>query len=201
MLHHIHLYLVALLVLQHSHHIVYLVLACGCHALDGGETLHLEGHHNLEQLVILLHLTQPVAFLHAVTWLGDGHELPLAVGVQRLGILAALEEDALHLVQVILQSVVVLAEHTGAQLDFQHVSGELRHGTHLQATGALKHLHEGILPCDLDDLRHQSVASCLYVAYLSLHHGSVHADGDHVGDYTTYSSFSHCMYCLLFTFE
>ena len=201
MLHHVHFYLFALLVLKHGHHIMYSVLASRDDALHRGKSLHLEGNHNLERLVVFLHFSQPVTFLHTVAHLHDGYEVPLTICVQRFCILTSLEEDAFHLVQVILQTVIVLAQHSRAHLDFKHVACKLSHRAYLQSSGTLEHLNIGILACDLDYLGHQAVSSRLYVAYFSLHHGSVHTDGDHIGNYATYSSFCHVICFLLFISE
>ena len=168
-----------------------LILPGSRYALYGSRSLQLEGSHDFQGLAVLDDLSQPVAALHLITHFGKGSEVPQTFVVQRLGILASPEEYALHLVQVVLESVIVLAQHAGAQLDFQHVAGELGLGTDLQSARALENLHVHVLPQHLDDLCHQAVAARLNVANLALAHGSIHPERHHVGNYATYSSFCH----------
>ena len=190
-LYHIHLHFVALLVLEHSDGVVNLVLTGRHDALDHSHTLQLEGNHDLQRLMVFFHLTQPVALLYLVADLCQGFEIPDAVVVKWFGVLSSLQEHAFHLVKVVLQTVVVLTQHTGTKLNLEHVTGKLGLCTHLQSASTLKHLHVHVLADDLNHLGHQTVTASCNVAYLSLYHWSVHLKGDHVGDYATNFSFCH----------
>ena len=141
--------------------------------------------------MVLLDLAKPVAGLHLIAHLCKGFKFPKAFAVKGFCVFTALQEDAFHLVEVVLKSVVVVAEHTRTELNLEHVACELSFGTDLQATCAFEDLHIYILTEDLDDLCHQSVSACRDVAYLALKHGTVHSEGDHVGDNATNNSFCH----------
>ena len=191
MLHHIHLHLPALFVLEHGYGIVNLILSGRHYALHRGYALQLEGYHDFQGLMVLFNLTQPIALLNLVANFCQGLEVPQTFVVERLGVLSALEEHAFHLVEVVLQTVVVLTQHARTELNFQHVARELGFGAHFQSTGAFKHLYVHVLTYDLNYFGHQSVSASCDVAYLSLYHWSVHTEGDHVGDYATNFSFCH----------
>ena len=141
--------------------------------------------------MVLLDFAQPIALLDHISRLCQGLEYPESVVVERIGVLTSFEEDALHLVEVILQSVIILAEHAWAELYLEHVSGKFGFGTHFQSTGTLEHLHVHVLSQHLDDLGHQANAAGVNVAYLTLQHWSVHTERNHIGDNATNCSFCH----------
>ena len=192
-LNHGNVYVLASLGGEHGNGVVHLVLACGHDALNHGNTLHLEGSHDLQGLVVLLNLAQPCTALHLVAGLHYGFKVPQTVLVQGSGVLATAQEHAVHLVQVVLQTIVVLTQHTGAQLNLQLVSGEFGLGAYLQATCTLEYLNVHIAAHDLDDLGHQAVAASCNVAYLALQDRSVHTECHHVGDYATNYTFCHIL--------
>ena len=171
--------------------VINLVLSCGGNFLHRSGALHLEGSHDFQRLMVLLDLSEPVAGNDFVADFHDGFEVPEAFAVERVGILTALKEDTLHLIKVILQTIIVLAEHARCELHLEHVACELSHSTHLQAAGALEYLHIDILTDDLDDLTHEAVAACLDVADFTLLHRAIYAERYHVGDNATYCSFCH----------
>ncbi len=146
--------------------------------------------------MVLLNLPQPVALDNLVANLRQRNEVPKSVCVKRLGVLSTPKEDALHLVEVVLQSVVVLAKHARAQLYLQHVPREFCLGSHLKSACALEHLDVDILANHFDDLRHQAYALQDDVAYLALQDWSIRVYGDHVGDDATNSSFCHIAYVI-----
>ena len=141
--------------------------------------------------MVLLHLAEPVAGLHLVAFLHERFEVPKAFAIERFCIFTALQEDTFHLVEVVLKSVVVVTEHTRAELYLEHVSCELSLSTDPQTACAFEDLHIYVLTENLDDLCHQSVTACCDVAYLALKHRTVHSEGDHIGDNATYNSFCH----------
>ena len=168
MLHHVYLDHAAVLSLEVCYGIVYPVLSHWCDVLDGCDSPQLERSHYLQGLVVLLHLSEPVALPYLVPHAHDGFEIPFPVCVERFGILPPLEEHPFHLVEVILEAIKVLAEHSRSKLYLKHVSGKLGLGADLEASGALEHLHVHVHSNDLDDLCHQTVAACHNIANLSL---------------------------------
>ena len=133
---------------------------------------------------------------HRVAGLRQRHEMPLLVLVQRISILPPFQEDAFHLVQVVLQSVVILREHARAQRHFEHVPGELRLGSDFHAARTLEHLHVGIPAGHLDDFGHQAVAAGGDVADFVLRHRPVHLDGHDIGNDSYNTTF--CCHILIF---
>ena len=149
--------------------------------------------------MVFFHLAQPIAFLHLIAHLHQWREIPLTLCVQRFRVLAALQEYTLHLVQVVLQTIIVLTQHARTQLDLQHVAGEFSLCAHFQAASALEDLNVHVLTDNLDHFGHQAVTSRRNVANLSLHHRTIHTEGHHVGNDATNSSFCHLIYLLFFS--
>ena len=166
-------------------------MSSGGNLLDGGRALHLERCHDLQRLAVLFDLAEPVTADDLVAYLHDGLEVPEAFAVERVGVLSALEEDALHLVEVVLQTVEVLAEHARGKLYLEHMACELGHSPHFQSAGALEYLNVDVLTDDLDDLAHKAVAAGRDVADLTLLHRPVYAERYHIGDNATNCSFCH----------
>ena len=108
MLYHIHVDIITLFVCQSSNGIVNLVLTCRSNVLNSSNTLQLEGGHNLQGLMVLLDTTEPVALLNLVSNFYYGGEIPFAVGIQRFGVLSTLQEDTVHLVEIVLQTIEIL---------------------------------------------------------------------------------------------
>jgi hypothetical protein len=154
----------------------------GDDATDGVRALHHEGDHDLQGLVVLFDLAEEVGGLDAVACVGDGGEVPEAFGVEREVGFAALEEDAVELVEVVLQTVVVVGEHTGAEGDFEHVAGELYGVINLESAGALKDLDVGVAAGDFDDFGHEAYAGGRDIADFALEDRAVNLDGDEVAD-------------------
>ena len=69
------------------------------------------------------------------------------------------------------------------------MSGKLSFGSHLQSTGAFKHLYIDLSAYHFNNLRHQSVSAGRDITNLILCHGAVNDEGYHVGYYATNSSF------------
>lgn len=81
-------------------------------------------------------------------------ELPLLLEVDRVGDRTARDEQTVHLLQVVLQTVVVARKKTGSERRFQHVTLEFDLFADLQSAGRVENLHVGIVAHDLDDLGH-----------------------------------------------
>ena len=148
--------------------------------------------------MILLHLTKPRACLHLIAKFDQRLKVPKTLSVERISILSAPQEDALHFVEVILQTIIILTQHSRTELNLQLMAGKLRHSTDLKATRRLKNLDIDIAAHDLDDLSHQAVTTRCYIADLALQHRPVHTQCDHVGDNSANSSLCHC-YLSLFS--
>ena len=133
-LHHIHLHLSAVLLLEHSHHIVNLIFAGSHDALHLCLALHLEGSHNFQFLRVFFHLTEPCRAFHLIAHFGEWHEVPFTFFVEGFRVLTTLQEDTFHLVEVVLQTVVVLRQHARTQLHFQHVSCKFGWRTNPEST-------------------------------------------------------------------
>ena len=101
----------ALFVRQHGDGVRHGILARSYHRFHLICTLKLERHHDAVRLRVLFHLAEPRAGLDRVAGLSQRLEVPQPVVVERVGVFAAFEEDAVHLVQIVLQPVVVAREH------------------------------------------------------------------------------------------
>ena len=100
------------------------VSTCRLEALDGVNPFEGEGNHDLDVLEVLFYLTEPSTSGDTVTDGSQGLEVPESFTLQWISIRSSLEEDAIHFVEVILQAIVVLREHTRPQSYFEHVSFE-----------------------------------------------------------------------------
>ena len=156
----------------------------GNDGFDGVRALEGERDHDLVGKPAFLDLAQPVGRDDFVTGLGDGGEVPEFLVVQRVGVFAALEEDALHRGEVVLQAVVDAGQQARTQGDLEHPSFELDLVAAPEAAGALEHLYGGVLPVDLDDFGHHLDAGQVDVADFILRHRSVHQYGHKVRDDT-----------------
>ena len=194
-LNHIHLHLVTLCIGQHGNGIFNLIVALCGYLLHGADSLLLEGHHDFQGLEVLIHLAEPVRGHHLVAHLGQRYEMPYALLIQRIGVLSSLQEYPLHLIQVVLQSVVILREHTGSQSDLKHVARKFGFSTYLQSARAFKYLNVHVLTYHFNHLRHQPVATRRDVADLVLCHRAIYSEGYHIGYNTTNSSF--CCHILM----
>ena len=64
------------------------------------------------RLEVFVHFAQPVTGRHLVTRFGKRLEIPQFVVIQREGIFSASQENTLHFIEVVLQTVVVARQHT-----------------------------------------------------------------------------------------
>ena len=143
------------LVRQGSHDHVDVIVAGGDDPFDLELSLEGEGNHDLVGQPAFFHLPEPVPGDHRVALGRYRGELPDLVVVERVGVLAPLEEHALHRGEVVLQAVVHAGQQAGAEGDLKHLAEELDLIPVLEAPGALEHLHGGLVAVDLDDLGQQ----------------------------------------------
>ena len=176
-----------------------LVLSGGHDALDRIGSLHREGYHDLVLDPLLLDLAQPRCGRNLVAGLGQRLELPLLLEVDRVGDRTARDEQTVHLLQVVLQTVVVARKKTGSERRFQHVTLEFDLFADLQSAGRVENLHVGIVAHDLDDLGHHLGIPAVNVTDFVLADRAVRLHDHDVRDDTVYSSccFHYLFYCLL----
>ena len=99
---------------QYGYDIFDAVLTFVYDGFHGTYTLLSERHHDFQGLEVFIHLAQPGSSFHFITHFHQRHKVPSASLVQRIGILSAFQEDSIHLVEVVLQTVVVFRKHTRA---------------------------------------------------------------------------------------
>ena len=199
-LNHVYRNFLAVLIYQYGHSIFDGIITLSHNRLHLAGSLQLERSHDLQRLVIFLHLTQPSGSDDLVSGLCQWCEVPFLFFIQRISILTSFQENTLHLVEVVLQTVIILRKHTRSQCHFRHVSGKLSLCTHLQSTCAFKNLYIYILAYHLDYLSHQPVTSGKNVAYFILSYRSIHGQRYHVGNNSQYSSFCCHSYLLFYHF-
>ena len=129
------------------------------------------------RLEILVHLSQPITGAHGIARFSQRLEIPLLIIVQRKRIIATFQEYTFHLVQVILQTVIVAGQHTRTQRNFQHMPLEFSLVADTHTPCALKYLYKGILTYHLDYFRHQLHASDRNVTDLILRNRTIHLYG------------------------
>ena len=190
--------LLACLIGHHRNGVVDIVAALLCEALHPVLLFHHKGNHDLVRLEVLIHLTQPGAACHLVADSCQRLERPLLLLVEREGVLTPFQENTLHLVEVVLQSVEVTFQQSRAEHHLQHMSLKLNLRVDTQAAGALEHLHIDILSHHLDHLRHEAGTVEINVGDLVLGYRSIHFDDDQVGYDSFYSSFCSHIWLLLF---
>ncbi len=135
----------------------------------------------------LRHHAEGAARAHQVAGGGARRELPHLVARQRLGLLAARQEEPVALgddVQRVLQAVVDLRQQAGPELHREHLADELHRVADRDAGGALEHLHVGVAAAHADDLRDEPDVAEAHVGDLVLAHGGVELDGDEVAAHT-----------------
>ena len=199
-LHHRHLHFLAFRVSQCGNGVRNLVLSSGDHILHGVCPFEVERHHDFVGQPAFLDFAQPVGGNHLVARLGDRREVPKFLFVEGLGVFTAFQKHAFHGGEVVLQAVEVARKQTRSQGHLKHVALEFHFVANLQAAGALKHLHGGLVPVHFDDLCHQLDAVEVDEADLILCHRAVHLHSDEVcNDSCNFSCCFHMLLFLLFT--
>ena len=167
-------------------------------ALDRILALEGEGNHDLVGQPAFLDFAEPVGRDDAVAGFREGREGPEGFPVERVGVFAALEENARHGLQVILQSVIDAGKQAGTEGDLEHFSEEFDIVAVLESAGAFEHLDRGFITVYLDDLGEELLAADGDVAEFILRHRPVHGHGHEVRDDARYLSF--CTHIVSFCF-
>ena len=100
------IYVIALLVCQHCHDIIYGVLAFRNHGLDSIFSFECERHHDFVRQPPFFHFSQPVCGDNFVARVGERGEIPELLVIERVGIFSSLQEYALHCLQIVLEPVI-----------------------------------------------------------------------------------------------
>ena len=197
-LHHRDPVLPAFVVRHHGNRVRNLIFPCRNDALDRIIAGHRERHHDLVAHPLLLDLAQPRCGRDLVARLRQRGELPFGREIDRVGDRTARDEQAVHLFEVVLQTVVVARQEARSERHFEHMPLELDPVADLQPPGAVKNLDIGAVAYDLDDLGHHFGIPRIHVADFVLAHGSVGLDDHDIGDDTIYTScsFHELSYCL-----
>ena len=99
--------IVSFLICQDCNRIFYLIITFRHDCFHGSRSFHRERSHHLQRLKILVHLPQPCGSLHFITCIYQRYEVPYTLFIQWICILSSFQENAIHFVKVILQTVVV----------------------------------------------------------------------------------------------
>ena len=165
-------------------------------ALNGEFTLEREGNHDFVGKPSFLDLSKPVCGNHLVAGLCDRSEIPKFGVVEGVCVFTSLEEYLLHGCKVVLKAVVNAGEKSRAKCGLEHPAFKFHGISAAEASGALKHLHGGILAVYLDNFGHHLHALKVDVANLVFCYRPVHLYGNEVGDDTGYCSFSFHIFTL-----
>ena len=169
------------------------------HRLHGVSALEVERHHDFVGQPAFLDFAQPISGNHLVASLGKWREVPKFLFVQGLGVFTAFQKHVRHGGEIVLQAVEVARKQTGAQGHFKHIALEFHLVADLEAARALKHLHGGLVPVHLDDLRHQLGTRQVDEADFILCHRAVHLHSDEVCNDSC--NFSCCIHNLRFNIQ
>ena len=99
--------IVSFLICQDCNRIFYLIITFRHDCFHGSRSFHRERSHHLQRLKVLVHLPQPCGSLHFITCIYQRYEVPYTLFIQWICILSSFQENAIHFVKVILQTVVV----------------------------------------------------------------------------------------------
>ena len=189
----------AFIINEDSNLFPYGICALRTDALQSIQPLEGKGYHDLNRLEVLYDFPEVITCSDTLAFACQRLEVPTFLLIQRISIRATAEEHPVHLIQVVLQAIVVLREHSGAECDLQHMPFEGDRITDTHATSRLKDLRVGILPIYLNDFTHQGYSCDGDVADFILRHRTIGFDGDEVTDDTLYDTFC-CHYIVLFLF-
>ncbi len=132
------------------------------------------------RLAILIDLTQPIPRRNLVARLGQWFKFPLTLIIKRRSVIAPLQKNSFHPVQVMLQSIVVFGKDTRTEGCLQHVLGEFNFCIGLQPSGTFENLDISLIAHYLNDLSHQLNTSLVDVTDFVLGNRSVHLYNDQV---------------------
>ena len=106
-LNHSYRNIITFFVCQDCDSIFYLIITFRHDCFYGSRSFHSERGHNFQRLEVFIHLSQPCRSLHFVTYIHQWYEMPYTLFIQRIRILSSLQENSVHLVEVILQTIIV----------------------------------------------------------------------------------------------
>ena len=106
-LNHSHRNIISFFVCQDSNCIFYLIITFRHDCFYGSRSFHSERSHNFQRLEVFIHLSQPCRSLHFVAYIRQGYKVPYTFFIQRICILSSFQENSIHLVEVILQTIIV----------------------------------------------------------------------------------------------
>ena len=133
----------------------YPILSFGNHRFYFIFSFESEGHHDTVRLRVFIHFAEPRAGLYRITRMCQRFKIPKPLVIQRIRIFTSFEEHPGHLVEVVLQSVIVTREHTRPQRYLEHMPHKLGLIADLHTARTFKHLHICISSDDLNNLGHQ----------------------------------------------
>ena len=188
LLNHCDIVLVAVYVSYNCDSVGNLVLASCNNTLYGVVTGHDERHHNLVCHPLLLNLSEPSTSGNLITLLCEWGKLPSLLKIYWIGNRTASDKQTIHLLEVVLQTVVVTRKHTRSQCSLEHVTLKLHLIADFQTASAIENLHIGIIAYNLDDLSHHLGLTCINIANLVLTNRSVSLNDNDVRDDTVYFS-------------
>ena len=195
LLNHIYLNFIPFFISQDSNCILNAVITFLNNRLDSAYSFLFKRDHDFQWLEIFIYLTQPCCRFHLISDFSQRYKMPFAFLIQRIRVLSAFQKNTIHLVEVILQTIVVFRKHTRTQCHFKHVSSKLCFGSYFQSASAFKHLHINLSAYHFNNLRHQSVSASRDITNLVLCHRTVNGEGYHISYYATNSSF--CCHIIL----
>ena len=173
-----------------------IVLSGFLDTLYGEFSLEGEGHHDFVGQPAFLDLGKPVGGNYLVSGFCDGSEVPKLLMVQGVCIFTSLEEHFLHGCKVVLKAVIDAGEKARAKCGLEHPALEFHGISAAEASGALEHLHGGVLAVYLYNFGHHFHALKVDVADFVFCHRTVNLYGDKVGNDTGYCSFSFHIFTL-----
>ena len=106
-LNHIDCNILTFFIGEYGNGIFNLIIPFGSNRLHRAGSFQCKRRHNLQRLEIFVYLSQPCRGFHLVAYIYQRHEMPLFFFIQRICILSSLKENTIHLVEVVLQTVVV----------------------------------------------------------------------------------------------
>ena len=106
-LNHSHRNVISFLVCQNSNCIFYFIIPFGHNRFDGSRSIHSKRSHNFQRLEVFIHLSQPCGSHHFITGAHHRNKMPYTFFIQRICILSSFQENTVHLVKVVLQTVIV----------------------------------------------------------------------------------------------
>ena len=99
---------ISFFICQDSNGIFYLIISFRHNGLYGSRSVHSKRSHNFQRLEVFVHLSQPCGSYDFITGFHHRNKMPYTFFIQRICILSSFQENTVHLVKVVLQTIVVL---------------------------------------------------------------------------------------------